>query len=404
MITGVYWAFMLTDGALRMLILLHFHILGFSPIQLAYLFLLYELAGVITNLLAGWIASRLGLMFTLYLGISLQIIALIALFNLDSSWDLRFSALYASIIQGISGIAKDLTKMSSKSAVKVFAPDENNSLFKWVAFLTGSKNMIKGLGYFLGAALLGTIGFKGTILGMGILLMMIFTSLLIDRPIEPILTSKKAKFKELFSRSRNVNTLSCARMFLFGARDIWFVVGIPIYFYSILSDGSAQENRAAFFIIGSFMASWIMLYGAIQIVAPRILKAKQISLHQLTHKARKWALILALIPLTLTTLALLLPQQNLWFASFLTFGLLLFGIIFAINSSLHSYLILAFTQNTRVTLDVGFYYMSNAAGRLFGTLLSGLLYQFGGLSLILCGATIALFISAICLKFDTPPH
>src|SRR3546814_16323600 len=59
-VTAAYWAFMLTDGALRMLVLLHFHTLGFSAIQLAYLFLLYEFMGVVTNLSAGWIAARFG--------------------------------------------------------------------------------------------------------------------------------------------------------------------------------------------------------------------------------------------------------------------------------------------------------------------------------------------------------
>ena len=78
-VTAAYWAFMLTDGALRMLVLLHFHTLGFSPVHLAYLFLLYEFMGVVTNLAAGWIAARFWLTTTLYAGLGFQIAALVAL-------------------------------------------------------------------------------------------------------------------------------------------------------------------------------------------------------------------------------------------------------------------------------------------------------------------------------------
>ena len=71
-----------------------------------------------------------------------------------------------------------------------------------------------------------------------------------------------------------VNRLSLARMFLFGARDVWFVVGIPVYFQSVLSDGTPEGRREAFFLIGGFMALWIIAYGAVQAVAPRILGGK----------------------------------------------------------------------------------------------------------------------------------
>ena len=142
-VTAAYWAFMLSDGALRMLVLLHFHTLGFRPVQLAYLFLLYELAGMVTNLSAGWIAARFGLTATLYAGLGLQVVALIALAQLDPEWSLALSVAFVMGVQGASGVAKDLAKMSSKSAVKLLAPSEEGGLFHWVAVLTGSKNVVK---------------------------------------------------------------------------------------------------------------------------------------------------------------------------------------------------------------------------------------------------------------------
>jgi len=149
-----------------MLVLLHFHTLGFSPVQLAYLFVLYEIAGVVTNLSAGWLAARFGLTRTLYSGLALQILALLALAQLDPSWSITASVVFVMCVQGLSGIAKDLAKMSSKSAVKLLAPDTGDALFKWVALLTGSKNAVKGLGFLLGAALLAGIGFKGAVLSL----------------------------------------------------------------------------------------------------------------------------------------------------------------------------------------------------------------------------------------------
>ena len=54
LVTGAYWGFTLTDGALRMLVLLHFYALGYSAFEIALLFVLYEFAGIITNLVGGW--------------------------------------------------------------------------------------------------------------------------------------------------------------------------------------------------------------------------------------------------------------------------------------------------------------------------------------------------------------
>ena len=401
-VTAAYWAFMLTDGALRMLVLLHFHTLGFSPVQLAYLFVLYEIAGVVTNLCAGWIAARFGLTSTLYAGLGLQVVALLALAQLDPEWALGASVAFVMLVQGASGVAKDLAKMSSKSAVKLLAPTEDAGLFRWVALLTGSKNMVKGAGFLLGAALLATVGFVWAVLGMAAILGIILIAVLVAMPPGLPKGRKGAKFADVFSKSANVNWLSAARVFLFGARDVWFVVGIPIYFYAVLSDGSVEANRTAFFIIGTFMAVWIILYGLVQANAPRILRAKSRPEPALIIAARQWAWALAAIPAALTLLAVLAQTPQTWLTLGLVFGLLAFGAVFAVNSSLHSYLILAFTRAERVTMDVGFYYMANAAGRLAGTVLSGLTYQIGGLPLMLGVATAMVMASAIAVSFLKP--
>ena len=394
-VTASYWAFMLTDGALRMLVLLHFHRLGFTPVQLAYLFVLYEIAGMVTNLAAGWIAARFGLTSTLYAGLGVQVVALLALAQLDPEWAIGLSVAFVMVVQGASGVAKDLAKMSSKSAVKILAPAENGGLFRWVALLTGSKNAVKGLGFLLGAALLATLGFVWAVLAMATVLAVILVAVLAAMPPGLPKGRKGAKISEVFSKSANVNWLSAARVFLFGARDVWFVVGIPIYFYAVLSDGTEEGNRAAFFLVGSFMALWIILYGAVQATAPKLLRAATRPEATLIGAARGWAWALAAIPAALTAAALASGEPQPWLTATLVAGLLAFGGVFAVNSSLHSYLILAFTRAERVTMDVGFYYMANAGGRLVGTVLSGATYQLGGLPLMLGTATLMVGASAL---------
>jgi hypothetical protein len=394
-VTAAYWGFMLTDGALRMLVLLHFHGLGYSPVQLAYLFVLYEIAGIVTNLSAGWIAARFGLASTLFAGLTLQVAALLMLTQLDPAWAISASVVYVMLVQGLSGVAKDLSKMSAKSAVKLLAPTGQGGLFRWVAVLTGSKNAVKGAGFFLGAALLGLTGFEVAVLSMAAFLTLVLIALILKMPKGLPAGRKSAKFREVFSKSGNINWLSFARMFLFGARDAWFVVGIPIYFYAVLSDGSAAGNRSAFFLIGSFMALWIILYGGVQASAPKLLNAKARDLAALIRDARVWGIALIAVPAALAALVYATPVPAPWLTATIVGGLLVFGAIFAVNSSLHSYLILAFSSDARVTMDVGFYYMANAAGRLMGTLLSGLSYQLGGLSLCLATAAGLLVLNVI---------
>jgi predicted MFS family arabinose efflux permease len=386
-VTAAYWAFMLSDGALRMLVLLHFNGLGFTPIQLAWLFLLYECAGIATNLAAGWLAARFGLAATLFGGLTLQIAALAALAQLDPTWTIPASVAFVMAVQGLSGVAKDLAKMSSKSAVKHLAPTTGGGLFRWVAALTGSKNAVKGAGFFLGAALLALAGFQTAIWSMAAVLLVILVAVALFLP--PGLPGRM-KGEEAWSgwraRDPRVNRLSLARLFLFGARDVWFVVGIPIYFQSILSDGTAEGRREAFFLVGGFMALWIIAYGAVQAIAPRILGGPDQPQGAITRKAVTWSGALIPIPCLLAAMAALMAEPTAALTASLIAGLLAFGFVFAVNSSVHSYLILAFGSADRITRDVGFYYMANAAGRLLGTLLSGLSYQIGGLPLCLATA------------------
>ena len=382
-VTAAYWAFMLTDGALRMLVLLQFNALGFTPVQLAWLFLLYELAGVVTNLYAGWLAARFGLAATLYAGLALQIAALLALAQLDPGWSVAVSVSFVMAVQGLSGVAKDLAKMSSKSAVKLLAPDGDGTLFRWVAALTGSKNAVKGLGFFLGAVMLGLWGFQTALWGMAAVLALILLGVVLFLPAGLPARDKGARFAGWMSPDPRINRLSLARMFLFGARDVWFVVGVPVYFQTVLSDGTPEGRRWAFFAIGGFLALWIILYGAVQAAAPRLIA---VTGPDVVAKATRWAGYLVPIPFGLALAAWVAGSPADWLTATLIAGLLLFGFVFAVNSSVHSYLILAYGDASRISRDVGFYYMSNAAGRLLGTFLSGLSYQVGGLPLCLAAA------------------
>lgn len=394
-VTSAYWVFMLSDGALRMLVLLHFHQNGFSPLQLAYLFLFYELAGIFTNPSAGWLAARYGLKLTLYAGLIVQIISLTSLSQLNDNWNQNFSIFYVLIVQGLSGIAKDLTKMSSKSAVKLLAPNNQSSLFRWVAILTVSKNAVKGFGFLLGCVLLATIGFYNSLITMVIIVFCVLICSLFFLKDDLLNKNNKAKLFDVFSKSKNINFLSAARIFLFGARDVWFVVGLPIFFYSIFSDGSVDGNKKAFFIIGSFMATWIIMYGIIQAYSPKLFLKKRSKKINLVDISKIWIFYL-LVNLIILTCLLFVFSEIFLTKIFLFSGLFIFCGIFAVNSSIHSYLILHFSKKNRVSLDVGFYYMANATGRFVGTFLSGISYQLGGLTLSLATACILVI---MCLFF-----
>jgi predicted MFS family arabinose efflux permease len=382
-VTLCYWVFMLSDGALRMLVLLHFHQLGFTPDKLAFLFILYEVAGIVTNLLGGWMGSRFGLKSTLFTGLGLQIIALLGLTLFQESWAITLSVVFVMAVQALSGIAKDLTKMSSKSSVKLLVHEDNESgLFKLVAILTGSKNAIKGFGFFLGAFLLTTIDFNSSLYVLaGLLALTLIISLLTVRGDFGKMKTK-VRFSQLFSKSSAINRLSFARAFLFASRDVWFVVGLPIFLHDQLNWTFSQ--------VGAFMASWIIGYGIVQASAPRISGAKS-GLKQAVTSLKIWAFLLVSICAALTAAI----HWDFHPTISLLVGLGIFGFIFAVNSSIHSYLILAYTKTEEVALNVGFYYMANACGRLIGTLLSGIAYLYGGLTTCLITATL-LALAAAC--------
>ncbi|MDN3639230.1 organoarsenical effux MFS transporter ArsJ [Simiduia curdlanivorans] len=360
-VTGNYWAFTLTDGALRMLVVLHFHGLGYSPLAIAMLFIFYEIFGVITNLVGGWLGARLGLNKTMNVGLFLQIVALVMLL-VPASF---LTVAWVMAAQALSGIAKDLNKMSAKSAIKLLVPsDAQGQLYRWVAILTGSKNALKGAGFFLGGALLTWLGFAGAVLAMATMLAAVWVLSLIGLGKDLGRAKSKPKFTDIFSKSRAINYLSAARMFLFGARDVWFVVALPVYL--------ASTFNWDHWWVGGFLALWIIGYGFIQGLAPKITNRGALPGGQ---QALAWAGMLSIVP---ALIALALTYQ--WHpAASLLFGLMVFGAFFAINSSLHSYLIVSYAGEDGVSLDVGFYYMANAMGRLIGTVLSGWLYQDYGL-------------------------
>jgi MFS transporter, APGE family, 1-arseno-3-phosphoglycerate exporter len=390
LVTGAYWGFTLTDGALRMLVLLHFDRLGYSPITIAFLFLFYEFFGIVTNLLGGWIAVRSGLKVTLYGGLLLQIAALIMLAFLQPGWDEFTSVAYVMAAQALSGIAKDLTKMSAKSAIKVVVPEgEEGALFKWVARLTGSKNALKGAGFFMGAALLTALGFVGSLVAMAGGLFVVLLGTVVALPAGMGKAKSKVKFATLFSKSVAVNWLSAARLFLFSARDVWFVVGLPVFLMSTLG--------WSFMKVGAFVAAWFIGYGMIQAIVPEILRQVGARQGVTGDTARLWAFVLTVIPMALA-FALKLQLKP---ALVLMIGLGLFMIVFAINSAVHSYLILAYSEEHEVATNVGFYYMANAGGRLLGTLLSGVIFEFYGFSGCLLASS-ALLLAASLLSFNLP--
>ncbi|MDX1724392.1 MAG: organoarsenical effux MFS transporter ArsJ [Pseudomonas sp.] len=387
LVTGNYWAFTLTDGALRMLVVLHFHSLGYTPLQIAALFLFYEIFGVITNLVGGYLGARLGLNRTMNIGLGLQVAALLML-TVPAPW---LSIPWVMGAQAMSGIAKDLNKMSAKSSIKLLVPDnQQGTLYKWVAILTGSKNALKGVGFFLGGALLALLGFRGALLVMAALLALIWLASLLLLKKDLGKAKAKPRFRDILSKSRAINILSAARLFLFGARDVWFVVALPVYLSSVFGWD--------FWMVGGFLAAWVIGYGLVQSFAPAI-----------TGKARGqvpdgraafvWAALLAGLPAAIA-LGLYSELSAHWV---LLGGLLVFGALFAVNSSLHSYLIVSYAKEDGVSLDVGFYYMSNAMGRLLGTLLSGWVYQAYGLEACLWISSAFVLLAAL-ISLGLPRH
>jgi len=381
-VTAAYWGFTLTDGALRMLVLLHFYKLGYSPFALAFLFLLYEAAGVLANLIGGWLATRYGITRMLTVGLVTQIIGFSLLSMLDPAWTAAMSVAWVVLAQGICGVAKDLTKTASKSAIKVTSAQAkeqgSGQLFKWVAWFTGSKNAMKGVGFFLGGLLLEAIGFQASLWCMAGLLALVLVGVVSSLPAMMGKSKASKSAKELFAKNAGINALAAARVVLFGARDVWFVVGVPVFLYS---------QGWTFTMVGGFLAAWTIGYGMVQALAPQLVRRSADGLSTEVPAARLWSALLAVVPIGIAV-AVYLQVPNLEWV--VVGGLGLFGFAFAVNSSVHSYLILAYAGSEKAAEDVGFYYAANALGRFMGTLMSGLLYQWGGLLYALVGSAVML--------------
>jgi len=380
-VTAGYWSFTITDGAIRMLVVLYFHQLGYSPLEIAMLFLFYEFFGIVTNLVGGWLGSRIGLNRTMHIGMIMQIGALLML-TVPDTW---LTVAYVMAAQALSGIAKDLNKMSAKAGVKLFIPDSGDAkLFRWVAVLTGSKNALKGVGFFVGGALLAWLDFRGSLFVLAGLLFLTLLLTWMLLPSEMGKTKLKAKFTEVFSKSAAINRLSAARFFLFAARDVWFVVGLPVFL--------AAELGWSFTEVGGFFALWVMAYGVVQAFSPSIIKHHQ----KLPDGSLLvlWSFALLAIPVFMAWLL----GQGYSAVIVVIGGLSLFGVIFAVNSALHSYLIVSWSDHDKVSMNVGFYYMANAGGRLAGTVLSGLIYQsYGLVGCLWCSAALVLAAALISM-------
>jgi predicted MFS family arabinose efflux permease len=394
LVTGAYWADTLADGASRILVLFFFYELGYTPLEVATLFLFYEFFGIVTNLVGGWIAARLGLKVTLFAGLGVQILALSALGFAPESW---LVVPYVMAAQALSGIAKDLTKMSSKSAVKLVVPEgDEGGLYRWVAILTGSKNALKGVGFFLGGLLLSLTSFQTAML---ILAAMVTTALVTTATLMHGglgRTDAKAKFHHMFSNNRAVNILAAARIFLFASRDVWFVVALPVYLRTVL-DWSFWE-------VGTFLAIWVIGYGIVQASAPRLVRRRAAEGGEPDGRtAMLLAFVMAAFPAGIAV-ALTADFDP---TTVLVLGLIAFGIVFAMNSAVHSFLILAYADNDKVAMNVGFYYMANAGGRLAGTVLSGLVYQWLGLAACLwvaAGFVLVAALFSMMLPARSAPH
>ncbi len=378
LVTATYWGYTLTDGALRMLVLLHYFALGYAPLALASLFLLYEAAGIGANLCGGWLATRFGITRMLTVGLATQIVGLLMLSMLNPAWSAWVSLIWVVGAQGICGVAKDLTKTASKSAIKLVASERPGQLFRWVAWFTGSKNAMKGLGFFLGGLLLERLGFRGALWGMAGALGCLLVGVVCCLPTVLGRAQASRSIKELFSKRPAINLLAAARLLLFGARDVWFVVGLPVFL---------AASGWTFAMVGAFLALWTIGYGLVQAVAPRFVRPSADGLSREVPAARRWSLLLALVPALLAGALLAdFARPDL----VVTMGLIFFGFAFAVNSSVHSYLVLAYAGSAKAAEDVGFYYAANAAGRFVGILLSGLLYGWGGLLACLVGSALLL--------------
>lgn len=403
-IAAAYLLFTITDGALRMLILFFAYTQGFSPLEIAIMFVLYECCGIVTNLLAGVVGSRIGLKYVLLVGLFLQLVSFAGLFGMHFLMQVfenrYFYVTYIALVQALSGIAKDSIKMSGKSLTKLSTKENAHSLlFKLVAFLTGAKNGMKGVGYFLGTLTLNVVGFLWSLVILAILIVAAFPGIyFLDKELGR--SKSKLDFRQIFCKGWNVNFLSAARFFLFGSRDLWFEIALPLFLRGVL--------KWPYVSVGIFMAVWIIAYGAMQSFTPQIvLKPLKCCFPPTSKVLIPWnAVLTVLIFVIAIALELVFRltsassnEQYYGLTVVIIIGLIIFALLFAINSAIHSYLILIYTNKDKVAMNVGFYYMANAGGRMIGTLISGIVYNYIGLAACIWISGAFLVISTILLFF-----
>ena len=379
-IAVAYNALTLSDGALRMIVLFHYASLGYNALSLALVFATYEFCGVIVNLVGGALAQRLGTIVTLRIGLALQCLVLV---GMALPTDLPAVGV-VMLLQGLAGIAKDLTKISAKSAITALHNNESDRLFRAIAWLTGAKNTLKGIGFFVGGVLFVGLGVRSALLSMAaiVCLGLVGTIGLSNAGIR----AKKRQFSGFFAQSRAVNLLAAARIFLFGARDIWLAVALPLFV--------AQAPGWGFWQSGGVMAAYTIGYGIIQATTPRILAGRPAPNGTATA-------LLAIIPFGIcgiTGIYALSQRVDVWV---MLIAVCLFSMGFALNSAVHSFLIAAYAQRDAISLDIGFYYSANALGRLCGTVISGWCYTQWGIAGALLAAAVAL-IPAILLAIPLP--
>ena len=382
-VAGSYAGFTLGDGALRMLVLLHFARAGLSPVAIALLFLLYEAAGIAANLAGGWLATRFGMARMLACGLLLQVAGLLVLSALPPGLGIGASIAWVATAQGLCGVAKDLAKTAGKSAVGLSAGGTPGRLMNLVAWFTGSKNAAKGAGFFLGAALLEAAGFRGALWILAAAMALPLALAMAGLP--PMLGKARASgsLRALLSRDPAINRLSAARLFLFGARDAWFAIGLPLHL---------QATGWGMAAIGAWLAGWTICYGLAQAAAPAAIPRSADGLSREVPAARRLAAGLAIVPAALALALAGAPGDS---GLVLAAGLAAFGLAFAANSAVHSYLVLAYAGRGAAAEDVGFYYAANAAGRLGGIVASGVLAAAGGLVACLWGSAAMLVACAL---------
>jgi len=377
-ISLAYLLFTVTDGALRMIVLLHAYNKAFSAWEVALMFSLYETAGVFTNLLAGIAGARWGIKNTLVIGLVLQLGGIGMLAGWQDDWTKTEAIIYVTCAQMLCGIAKDLTKLGGKTVTKLVTPEEKQAkLFKLVAWLTGMKNSLKGLGYFLGSAFLlwnyyAALAFNAILILLAIPPALFGLTNALGRTRKENLT-----FKQIFKKNPNVNWLSLARVFLFGSRDLWFEVPLPFFLRDNLV--GLGWNRAA---VGGFLAGWIIFYGQVQSWSPQHLLLPLRQFPANNKHAALWAAILVASPFVMGSIvqwsSVFQDRETTGMTVIMVLGLLIFAFIFAVNSAIHSYLIVKYCEGDKVAVNVGYYYMANAVGRLSGTIVSGALYTYVG--------------------------